>query len=153
MRHSYLYVTFGLYYFATVKGAFNTYVEQACCSEDQVAADAPLCQLSSARCGLHSVSSGVKRHASLLGSSGQGSHLCAPHRKMHADRLVALIPDWHLYAWFKRVMTRKAIFRIHYRWNAGQSRRQPLECPTPLLKTKATLELESQTWGFYPCAV
>lgn len=71
-------------------------------------------RLCSAGCGLHSPSSGVKSHTSLAGSSRQGSHLCSPHCKTHADYLVVLIPEWHLYVWFKKVMTRRVIFRIYY---------------------------------------
>lgn len=81
-------------------------------------------------CGFHSPSLGVKSHASLWGSSCQASHLCSPHYKMHAGYLVPLIPEWHLHAWLKKVLTRRLIFRVHYRYNAGQSRRQPPECPT-----------------------
>ena len=77
----------------------------------------------SAGCGLQSPSSGVKSHASLAGSSYRTSHQCSPHCKMHTNYLVARIPEWHVYAWFRRLMTRKVFLEFITEKNVGHWRR------------------------------
>lgn len=44
---------------------------------------------------------------------------------MYTKYLVVVIPEWHVYACFKRLMTRRVTFRIHYQKNTGHSRRLP----------------------------